>query len=118
LAFPVYTAPANREFRSSGAPETGPLKGTAGAADTSAMGTRKTDVDLIVRRGALRRFHKLKQKAAELPVNVAWDRRQQDRRAESSEVRGDRRTTDRRAKPPFTWEASDFVVVRMNRARA
>jgi hypothetical protein len=82
------------------------------------MGTRKTDVDLIVRRGALRRFHKLKQKAAELPVNVSWDRRQHDRRAESSEVDGDRRTGDRRAKPPFTWDASDFVVVRMNRGRA
>jgi hypothetical protein len=84
------------------------------------MGTRKTDVDLIVRRGALRRFHKLKQKAAELPVNVSWDRRQHDRRAEpeSNEVDGDRRTADRRAKPPFTWETSDFVVVRMNRVRA
>ena len=96
----------------------GSLKGIARAADTSAMGTRKTDVDLIVRRGALRRFHKLKQKAAELPVNVSWDRRQHDRRAESGEVDGDRRTADRRAKPPFTWETSHFVVVRMNRGRA
>jgi hypothetical protein len=69
-------------------------------------------VELVVRRGAIRRFHKLKQKAATLPVKVTWDRRNGDRRTASDEATpADRRRTDRRKKPPFTWDVSDFVVV-------
>ena len=68
--------------------------------------------EIIVRRGALRRFDALKRKTADLPVVVTWDRRLTDRRETSStSVDGERRKSDRRTKPPFTWELSDFVVV-------
>ena len=69
------------------------------------------NVELVVRRGALRRFNKLKQATAELPVVVSWDRRQGDRRASSRDVQSERRRTDRRQTPPFTWHTADFVVV-------
>jgi hypothetical protein len=64
-------------------------------------------VDLVVRRGALRRFDKLKQATAAMPVNVVWDRRTRQN-ADSSETPSQ---PDRRRKPPFTWESADFVVV-------
>ncbi len=81
-------------------------------ADNAIMRSRKqTTVDLIVRRGALRRFHKLSQRVGNLPVSVTWDRRQSDRRSSSGTVSDDRRGTDRRRTPPFTWEWGDFVVV-------
>ena len=75
--------------------------------------TKSSDVsvELVVRRGALRRFEKLKEKAANLPVEVLWDRRQSERRVASDETNTDQRKGGRRRKPPFTWEASDFVVV-------
>ena len=68
----------------------------------------------MVRRGASKRFKALKGKTSELPVVVTWDRRDTDRRASekpSLEVPRDRRATDRRQDPPFTWELADFVVV-------
>ena len=68
-------------------------------------------VELVVRRGALRRFQALKEKAADLPVKVTWDRRTAERRKASAAVGEDQRKSDRRQKPPFTWELSDFVVV-------
>jgi len=69
-------------------------------------------VELVVRRGALRRFHKLKEKAADLPVKVTWDRREGERRTETNnKATPDQRKADRRQKPPFTWDMSDFVVV-------
>jgi hypothetical protein len=68
-------------------------------------------VRLIVRRGAVDRYKKLKKKTEGLPVDVAWDRRKKERRRASSATENDRRTGDRRQKPPFTWELSDFVVV-------
>jgi hypothetical protein len=75
-------------------------------------------VELVVRRGALRRFQKLKEKAADLPVTVSWDRREGERRkASDNKANPDQRKTDRRQKPPFTWEVSDFVVVQRTPAR-
>ncbi len=69
-------------------------------------------VGIVVRRGALRRFDGITRKTAELPVVVSWDRRQGDRRASSQPVEDtDQRQTDRRQKPPFTWEVADFVVL-------
>lgn len=68
-------------------------------------------VQLIVRRGAARRFQKLKKKTADLPVEVAWDRRESDRRTSSKATHRERRKSDRRQEPPFTWDMSDFVVV-------
>jgi len=64
-----------------------------------------------VRRGALRRFDQLKTKSAGLPVEIKWDRREADRRSAPGESGGERRTGERRQKPPFTWETADFVVV-------
>lgn len=68
-------------------------------------------IQLIVRRGARDRFLKLKEKTKELPVKVVWDPRKEDRRRTPADVAEDRRASDRRGKPPFTWEAGDFVVV-------
>lgn len=79
-------------------------------ADNSYMAPRSKPVELIVRRGAIHRFHKLKEKTADLPVEVLWDRRQSDRRGAPDEIPAERRSVDRRQKPPFTWEVSDFVV--------
>jgi hypothetical protein len=65
---------------------------------------------IFVRRGALRRFHRLKRDAKELPVEVTWDRRQEERREAVDEVGADRRRQERRKDPAFTWEMADFVV--------
>lgn len=67
--------------------------------------------ELIVRRGALRRFDKLKRATADLPVKVSWDRRLEDRRTSATDVARDRRQQDRRQPAPFTWEVADFLVV-------
>jgi hypothetical protein len=85
------------------------IKRTHGRRRRSAP-TTEPSIKLVVRRGALRRFHKLKQKTAKLPVMVFWDRRQDDRRASSGDIEHDRRKTERRQRPPFTWDLSDFVV--------
>lgn len=69
-----------------------------------------TPMRIIVRRGALRRFHTLSQKASGLPVVVEWDRRQAHRREAPGEPGTERRQSDRRQAPPFTWEMADFVV--------
>jgi hypothetical protein len=72
---------------------------------------KKKLVDIVVRRGALRRFDALTRKTAELPVAVTWDRRTEDRRESSESTAVERRSTDRRKAPPYTWEVADFVVV-------
>jgi hypothetical protein len=69
-------------------------------------------VGIVVRRGALRRFEELTRKTSELPVVVSWDRREEDQRQSSRPIEGaDQRKTERRQRPPFTWEAADFVVL-------
>ena len=68
-------------------------------------------IGLVVRRGALRRFDALKRKTENLPVDVIWDQRQGDRRVGADDGHANRRRTDRRRTPPFTWELADFVVV-------
>jgi hypothetical protein len=68
-------------------------------------------IEVIVRRGARDRFQKLKEKTKELPVAVVWDARKDDRRRGSAHIPDDRRANDRRGRPPFTWDAGDFVVV-------
>jgi hypothetical protein len=72
--------------------------------------SRSKPIALIVRRGAIRRFHKLKEKTADLPVEVLWDRRGSDSRTAADKHASKRRSADRRQPPPFTWDASDFVV--------
>jgi len=72
---------------------------------------KKNPVGIIVRRGALRRFDALTRKTADLPVVVSWDRRTKQRRASGESAPVERRSSDRRKTPPFTWDAADFVVV-------
>lgn len=66
-------------------------------------------VRMFVRIGALKRFHFLKKKTADLPVSVEWDRRRDDRRSGEGDAEG--RAGERRGSPPFTWDTADFVVV-------
>jgi len=69
-------------------------------------------VELIVRRSALRRFDKLKRATSALPaLKVSWDRRTND--AVDAKPQ-----TERRQKPPFTWDVADFVVVEKPADRA
>jgi len=70
------------------------------------MGSSNKLVRIFVRIGALKRFHTLKQKTAELPVEVAWDRRRGE--SGSSSISSQ---PERRQKVPFTWEVADFVVI-------
>ena len=68
-------------------------------------------IELIVRRGALRRFDKLKRATAEMPVRVLWDRRTNDRRSAASPGERAPKHAERRKSPPFTWDVADFLVV-------
>ena len=74
-------------------------------------GKQPSFVRMFVRIGALKRFHFLKKKTANLPVSVEWDRRRTDRRADGEGPGANQRRTERRTTPPFTWETADFVVV-------
>ncbi|HXH24056.1 MAG TPA: hypothetical protein VNI78_02335 [Vicinamibacterales bacterium] len=74
-----------------------------------------TVVELIVRRGALRRFDRLKAVTAGLPVKLSWDRRVEERRRGASAVSQERRHNERRGRPPFTWELADFIVITKRR---
>jgi hypothetical protein len=75
--------------------------------------TKKGAVEIVVRRGAMRRFDALKTRTTELPVVLTWDRRTDQRRDTdaSAAVKRDRRQNERRRQPPFTWDLADFVVV-------
>ena len=72
-------------------------------------------VEIIVRRGAIRRFDKLRTSTTDLPVKLSWDRRLHERRTSASGIEREQRQEDRRKKPPFTWEVGDFVVVEVPR---
>ena len=74
--------------------------------------TASARTTIVVRRGALKRFDSMKQKVEGLPVNLVWDRRVGgERREDAARVEGERRKSDRRQDPPFTWSLADFVVV-------
>jgi hypothetical protein len=72
-------------------------------------GAEKNKLQIYVRRGALRRFDRLKQGTGELPVELKWDRRQADVPATVDGTAEPRE--ERRKEPPFTWGSADFVVV-------
>lgn len=89
-----------------------PPKGSAGRRRAAAR--KKQDaIEIVVRRGAIRRFDALKTRTSELPVVVTWDRRSDDRRNEgdATDAKRNRGQAERRRKPPFTWDLADFVVV-------
>jgi hypothetical protein len=68
-------------------------------------------ITLVVRRGALKRFHNLQQKTRELPVNVVWDERQSERRRTGAAATPvESRKSERRRAPATTWGIADFVV--------
>jgi hypothetical protein len=73
---------------------------------------------MIVRRGCLDTFERLRQMFADDPeIQVVWDRRTGDRRVgerrrESRAESRDRRQNERRGIPAQSWMALDFVVVR------
>jgi hypothetical protein len=89
-----------------------PPKASAGRRRVAA-GKKQDSIEIVVRRGAIRRFDALKTRTSELPVVVTWDRRTGDRRDddEATGVKRKRRQTERRREPPFTWDLADFVVV-------
>src|SRR6185436_16370314 len=56
-------------------------------------------------------WSRLARGAPHLPTPVPFDAdRQEERRAERESTPQERRKSDRRRKPPFTWEMADFVV--------
>ena len=64
----------------------------------------KPIAEIIVRRGALRRYDALTRKTSELPVRVSWDRRVD---SDGTPPSG----RDRRGPAPYTWTVADFVVI-------
>jgi DNA-binding NarL/FixJ family response regulator len=75
-------------------------------------------LELIVRRGAQRRYDLLRRKTIGLPVVVTWDRRGQERRVAAIDVAsGERRRLERRQSPPYTWEVADFVLIERGRGK-
>jgi hypothetical protein len=88
-----------------------PPKASAGR--RRAAGKKQGSIEIVVRRGAIRRFDALKTRTSELPVVVTWDRRTDDRRDndKATGVKPKGRQAERRRKPPFTWDLADFVVV-------
>jgi len=95
-----------------------PRKASAGRRRTAPR--KKQDaIEIVVRRGAMRRFDALKTRTSELPVVVTWDRRTDERRDGDEMADGNRkgRQAERRRKPPFTWELADFVVVEPKKPR-
>jgi hypothetical protein len=79
----------------------------------NAAGKKQDRIEIVVRRGAIRRFDALKTRTSELPVVVTWDRRTDDRRDKGGTpgAKRNRQQADRRRRPPFTWDLADFVVV-------
>ena len=75
-----------------------------------AANKKKDSIEIVVRRGAIRRFDALKTRTSDLPVVVTWDRRTADR-GDDEATGAKRGQTERRRKPPFTWDLADFVVV-------
>lgn len=66
-------------------------------------------VTFVVRRGALRRFDRLKSATQELPAEVVWDRRGQTRPDPADKPAAPVRQ-ERRKETSATWDLADFVV--------
>jgi hypothetical protein len=90
-----------------------PPKASQGRRRRTAPRKKPDAIEIVVRRGAIRRFDALKTRTSELPVVVTWDRRTNQRRddPEATSAKRDRQQAERRRKPPFTWDLADFVVV-------
>jgi hypothetical protein len=90
-----------------------PPKTSAAARRPAAPRKKGEAIEIVVRRGSLRRFDALKTRTKELPVVVTWDRRTNERRddQQAAGAARNRRESERRRTPPFTWDLADFVVV-------
>jgi hypothetical protein len=90
-----------------------PLKASQRRRRPVASSKKPEPIEIVVRRGAMRRFDALKTRTSELPVVVTWDRRTNDGRDDDKTAAGAQsaRHEERRRKPPFTWDLADFVVV-------
>ena len=89
-----------------------PPKASTGRRRAAAGKKQQGPIEIVVRRGAIRRFDALKTRTSELPVIVTWDRRTGERRDEGTTTGAKQDlATERRRKPPFTWDVADFVVV-------
>ena len=103
-----------KEFAAAGRYDnyTMPPKSSSAARRTAASKRKRDTIEIVVRRGALRRFDALKTRTGELPVVVTWDRRTDDKPGDGDGLSArERRQIERRQKPPFTWDLADFVVV-------
>ena len=96
-----------------------PPKTSAATRRPAAPRKKGEAIEIVVRRGSLRRFDALKTRTAELPVVVTWDRRTNERRddEQAAGAARDRRESERRRTPPFTWDLADFVVVERPKRR-
>ena len=79
------------------------------AHDKQGLTEKSKPVTLVVRRGALRRFDRLKQATQELPAEVIWDRRAEGRGKDPG-ASGVGPAENRRKTTPSTWDLADFVV--------
>ena len=112
------TAANRRAGKASGRATVAKAAGARGAARAKASAkpappvvSDDAPIEIVVRRGALRRYDQLKQKSGDLPVKLIWDRRVENRRRDGQPVEGERRRTERRQAAQFTWDVADFVVV-------
>jgi hypothetical protein len=69
---------------------------------------------VVVRRGETELFKTLQREFRDLPhVQVIWDRRRRERRAQRvGEPKAERRQRDRRARPPGMWNVEGYLLVR------
>jgi len=79
------------------------------------LAKKSKPVTLVVRRGALRRFDRLKQATRELPAEVIWDRRG---KGKSSIGAMPEPAKNRRKATPSTWDLADFVLTENGTSRA
>jgi hypothetical protein len=67
---------------------------------------------MVVQRGDQERFRFLSATFRDRPVEVMFDRRLGDRRRSSEGAEVDRRASDRRNRPPASWDNLGFLVAR------
>jgi len=67
---------------------------------------------MVVQRGDHDRFRFLSTTFRDRPVQVMFDRRVGDRRRSGEDAAVDRRSGDRRNRPPSSWDNLGFLVAR------
>jgi hypothetical protein len=67
---------------------------------------------MVVQRGDDDRFRFLSSTFRDRPVQVMFDRRMGERRQSGEDLSPERRASDRRNRPPSTWDTLGFLVAR------